>query len=218
MIAHFISKHRMKTSIKTLLFFLISSMTFGQEAIIEDKSVTKTFESKGLSKSQILSRAESYFTAEDNPDKNVIESMDTQKGQLKVTGETQVLYKNIGKDMYPKRSGMAEVLEAGFGYRMELQMKENTFDISYTVVDMKKEMYKKQDVFFDCVNFNEINQEDLQRYNKAMNKLLKANFVFKKRRELFMENSQYQFEEVSRFLLNEGELKIFSLQEAIGTD
>lgn len=205
----------MKTSIKTLLIFLISSMTFGQEAIIEDKSVTKTFEYEGLSKSQILSRAESYFSNEDNPDKNVIELIDTNNDLLRAAGQTQVLYKNIGKEMYPKRSGMAEVLEAPFGYRMELNIRDKAFDISYTVVDMKKEMYKKEDLFFDCVSFNEINKENLQRYNEAMNKFLKANFVFKKRRELFMENSQYQFEEVSRFLLNEGELKIFSLQEAI---
>ena len=83
---------------------------------------------------------------------------------------------------------------------------------------MKKEMYGREAIFFECVNFEEINKEEVEAYNKDMNKLLKANLVFKKRREIFMENSTSQFEEVSNFLLNAGEVKIFSINEAINND
>ena len=206
---------RMKTNKVMALIFLIASVTFAQEVQIDNKYISKSFPTGELSTSQIIGRAEAFFMADNNPDKNVVELIDTNQGQLQVTGETKVLYKNIGKELYPKRSGMAEVLESGFGYLMEIKINDKTFDISYKVVNMKKEMYGKEDLFYDCINFNEINQEDVERYNKAMNKLLKANLVFKKRRELFIENSKFQFEEVSSFLLNEGELKIFSLHEAI---
>ena len=113
---------------------------------------------------------------------------------------------------------MAEVLEARFGHIMEINVNEEDYDIMFSVVDMKEEMYKKQDVFFECINFKEINEEDLSEYNRAMDKLLKANLVFKKRREVFAENSRSQFEEVSSFLLNEGEVSIFSLNEVIASE
>jgi len=76
-------------------------------------------------------------------------------------------------------------------------------------------MYKKEELFYNCINFKGIDQEELDQYNKAMNKLLKANFVFKKRREIFIENSKSQFEEVNNYLLNEGEVTIYSINEAI---
>ena len=72
-----------------------------------------------------------------------------------------------------------------------------------------------EDLFFNCVNFESIEGEPLEEYNKAMDKLLKANLVFKKRREIFADNSKMQFEEVSTYLLNAGETSIFSLNEAI---
>jgi len=132
-----------------------------------------------------------------------------------VEGKTTVLYKNMGKDLYPKRSGMAEVLEADFGNRISIQTENDSYSISYEVIDMKQEMYKKEELFYNCINFKGIDKEELDQYNKAMNKLLKANFVFKKRREIFIENSKSQFEEVNNYLLNEGEVTIYSINEAI---
>lgn len=207
-----------KLSVIVLLVVMFSGSIYAQESIIGDKSVSKKFARNGLSKSIILSRAETWFLNEDNTNKNKVESIDIEKGLLKINGETKVLYKNIGKELYPKRSAMAEVLEARFGHIMEINVNEEDYDIMFSVVDMKEEMYKKQDVFFECINFKEINEEDLSEYNRAMDKLLKANLVFKKRREVFAENSRSQFEEVSSFLLNEGEVSIFSLNEVIASE
>lgn len=207
-----------KSSVIVLLVVMFSGSIYAQESIIGDKSVSKKFARNGLSKSIILSRAETWFLNEDNTNKNKVESIDIEKGLLKINGETKVLYKNIGKELYPKRSAMAEVLEARFGHIMEINVNEEDYDIMFSVVDMKEEMYKKQDVFFECINFKEINEEDLSEYNRAMDKLLKANLVFKKRREVFAENSRSQFEEVSSFLLNEGEVSIFSLNEVIASE
>ena len=39
---------------------------------------------------------------------------------------------------------------------------------------MKKEMYGREDIFFQCVNFEEINEDDLKVYNDNMNKLIKG--------------------------------------------
>jgi len=203
----------LKLSFIMLLF--LSGFLQGQNSQIGEKSVSKSFDLNGLSPALIFSRAESWFSDENNGGNNVIESSNTDNKELVVTGETKVLYKNIGKELYPKRSGMAEVLDANFGHIIEIKIEEDTYTITYSVTDMKKEMYGREEIFFQCVNFKEINESDLENYNDNMNKLLKANFVFKKRREIFMDNTKSQFEEVSNFLLSEGEVNIFSINEAI---
>lgn len=198
-----------------MMLLLLSGFLQGQNSQIGEKSVSKSFDLNGLSPALIFSRAESWFSNENNGGNNVIESSNTDNKELVVTGETKVLYKNIGKELYPKRSGMAEVLDANFGHIIEIKIEEDTYTITYSVTDMKKEMYGREEIFFQCVNFKEINENDLENYNDNMNKLLKANFVFKKRREIFMDNTKFQFEEVSNFLLSEGEVNIFSINEAI---
>lgn len=207
-----------KTTSFILFLLLFSSLIYAQKSIIEETSLSKQFEINELSKSVILTRAEAWFSNEENAEKNQIETLDKENGVIVINGITEVLYKNIGKELYPKRSGMAEVLEARFGHQMKVKVNEDQYEITYTVVDMKEEMYKKEELFFDCINFETINEEHLEAYNKAMNKLLKANLVFKKRREVFMENSRSQFEEVSAYLLREGETNIFSLNEAINPE
>ncbi|MGI9531525.1 DUF4468 domain-containing protein [Lutimonas sp.] len=198
-----------------LMILFFSGALMAQESQIAKKSVSKTYDLNGLKPSLIFSRAETWFTNEVNGENNVIESVDPESKELLVKGETKVLYKNIGKELYPKRSGMAEVLDAYFGHLIEIKVGEDSYTITYAVTDMRKEMYGKEDVFFDCINFIEVDKDALKNYNDDMNKLLKANLVFKKRRDIFLENSPAQFEEVNTFLLSEGETNIFSLNETV---
>lgn len=186
-----------------------------QKSQIEERSISKNYKTENIDPKLVLSGAEQWFNNEENSERFKIISFDKNKGEMIVEGSTTVLYKNMGKDLYPKRSGMAEVLEADFGNKIRIQAENDGYSIHYEVIDMKREMYKKEDLFYNCVNFKGIDQGDLDIYNKAMNKLLKANLVFKKRREIFMDNSKSQFEEVSNYLLNDGEVTIFSINEAI---
>lgn len=201
--------------ISMLMFFLFSFFIQAQESQIEEKSISKHYASENLESALVLSKAEQWFSREENSEQFEIVSLDQKKGEMLVEGSTKVLYKNMGKELYPKRSGMAEVLEASFGNMIRIQTETGGYTITYEVIDMKQEMYKMEDLFFNCVDFKSIDQENLKEYNKAMNKLLKANLVFKKRREIFTENSKSQFEEVSNYLLNAGEVTIFSIHEGI---
>ncbi|MGB5323112.1 hypothetical protein [Lutimonas sp.] len=204
--------------ISMLMFFLFSFFIQAQESQIEEKSISKHYASENLESALVLSRAEQWFGREENSEQFEIVSLDQKKGEMLVEGSTKVLYKNMGKELYPKRSGMAEVLEASFGNMIRIQTETGGYTITYEVIDMKQEMYKMEDLFFNCVDFKSIDQKNLKEYNKAMNKLLKANLVFKKRREIFTENSKSQFEEVNNYLLNAGEVTIFSIHEAIESE
>jgi len=207
-----------EVKIPLIVFLLTSIFCSAQQAQIEEKSILKNYESMNISSAKVLSKAENWFSNEENAGLYEIVMIDQEQGILIAEGSSKVLYKNIGKEMYPKRTGMAEVLEAVFGTRIAIQTSEEGFSIMYEVVDMKKEMYHKEALFYDCINFVEVNDVDVDAYNESMNKLLKANMVFKKRRDIFTENSRKQFEEVSSFLLNEGELILFSLHEAITSE
>lgn len=204
-----------KPKILIISFLLIFSLIQAQENIIGEKSISNHYKSDNLSSDMIIARAEKWFSDGDNSGQFEILGLDQNKGEIVVEGTTKVLYKNLGKDLYPKRSGMAEVLEANFGNKIRIQTEKGGYTITYEVTDMKKEMYKKEDLFFNCVNFKNIDRDKLNEYNKAMNKLLKANLVFKKRREIFIENSESQFKEVSSYLMNDGEVTIYSINEAI---
>ena len=174
--------------ISMLMFLLFSFFIQAQESQIEEKSISKRYESVNLEPALILSRAEQWFSSEENSEQFEIISLDQTKGEMLVEGSTKVLYKNMGKELYPKRSGMAEVLEASFGNKIKVQTENGGYSIMYEVIDMKQEMYKMEDLFYNCVDFESIDEENLKEYNKAMNKLLKANLVFKKRRDIFAEN------------------------------
>lgn len=207
-----------KLKISICMFLLFPFLIQAQESRIEEKAISKHYISENLESSLILSRAEQWFNSEENSEQYEIVSLDQNNGEMLVQGKTKVLYKNIGKELYPKRTGMAEVLEASFGNKITIQTENDGYSITYQVVDMKQEMYKMEDLFYDCVDFKSIDEEDLKQYNNAMNKLLKANLVFKKRRDVFAENSKSQFEEVSDYLLNAGEVTIYSIHEAIAAD
>ncbi len=201
--------------ISAIVFLLFSFLGQAQNSQIEEKSISKYYQSESIKSALVLSRAEQWFSNEENSEQFEIISLDQKKGEMLVEGSTKVLYKNMGKELYPKRSGMAEVLEASFGNKIKIQTDNGGYSITYEVIDMKQEMYKMEDLFFNCVNFKSIDEENLKQYNKAMNKLLKANLVFKKRRDIFADNSKSQFEEVSTYLLNTGEVTMYSIHEAI---
>lgn len=198
-----------------LLFVLFTGFTYAQNDLIEAKSITEVYELNGISKTDTFSRITNWFALEENAINDEIAVSNEKEGHIEVIGITKVLFKNIGTELYPKRSGMAEVLEAKFNYLITIDIVENQYMVNYTLVDMIKEMYGQEEPFFNCINFVEIDDEALEAYNKEMEKVFKRNFVFKKKREVFFENSRGQFEEVSSFVLNEAQVKMFNLNEAL---
>ena len=189
------------TSILILLFILTPSVE-AQEYLIEDKSATIVYEVPDRSKSDLYQSALYWFENEDSTSEYTIESSDPKEGTIRVSEINQVYYKNIGKLMYPKRSGMAEMLSGDFSYDIELVFEDGTYMVKYALTGMEKEMYGKDDLFYACIDFEEIDEEALAEYNKSMNKLLTMNAVFKKRRNIFKDNSRSQFEDASQNILH----------------
>jgi len=193
----------------------MTSFTYVQNDLVEAKSLTEVYEADGISKSEIFLRINNWFAKEENAVNNEITVADSKNGHIEVGGIVKVLFKNIGNDLYPKRSGMAEVLEAKFNYIMTIDIVENQYMVNYTLIDMIKEMYGQEETFFNCINFVEIDDKALEEYNKSMEKVFKRNFVFKKKREIFFDNSKAQFQEVSSFILNDAQVNMFALHEDI---
>lgn len=184
-----------------LLFVFVPSVE-SQEYLIEGKSATIVYEVPAKSKSELFQGALDWFEKEESTSEYTVESSDPTAGIIRVSEVNQVYYKNIGKLMYPKRSGMAEMLSGDFSYDIELVFEDGTYMVKYELKGMEKEMYGRDDLFYDCIDFEEIDEQALAEYNKSMNKLLTMNAVFKKRRDIFKDNSRSQFEDASQNVLN----------------
>ena len=193
----------------------MTSFTYAQNDLVEEKSLTEVYEADGISKSEIYLRINNWFAKEENAVNNEITVADSENGHIEVNGVVKVLFKNIGTDLYPKRSGMAEVLEAKFNYILTIDIVENQYMVNYTLIDMIKEMYGQEETFFNCINFVEIDDKALGEYNKSMEKVFKRNFVFKNKREIFFDNSKAQFQEVSTYILNDAQVNMFALHEEV---
>ena len=170
------------------IFFLLSIVAprlNAQEYLIEGKSATIVYEVPDRSKSDLHQAALHWFDNEDSTSKYVIESNDADAGTIRISEVNQVYYKNIGKLMYPNRSGMAEMLSGDFSYDIELAFEDGTYMVRYQLTGMEKEMYGRDDLFYACIDFEEIDEKALAEYNESMNKLLVMNAVFKKRRNIF---------------------------------
>lgn len=198
-----------------LLIIVFSEFAYAQNDLIEGKSITEVYESKGISQTDIFKRINNWFSLEENAANDRISLANEEEGHIEVEGITKVLFRNIGTELYPKRSGMAEVLEAKFNYLITIDIVENQYMVNYTLIDMIKEMYGQEEAFFNCINFVEIDEKALEEYNEAMEKVFKRNFVFKNKRQVFFDNSKSQFEEVSSYVLNEAQVKMFNLHEAL---
>ena len=79
--------------------------------------------------------------------------------------------------------------------RLELTefLSERQLDQFVTVVPLAQQLLDDSD---------EGDEQALAEYNKSMNKLLTMNAVFKKRRNIFKDNSKAQFEDASQNILN----------------
>ncbi len=183
------------------LFFFVS-FAHSQEYLIEGKTATIVYEVPGKTKAELHQSALKWFENEDSTSEYTIQSSDADAGIIRVSEINQVYYKNIGKLMYPKRSGMADMLSGDFSYDIELVFENGTYMVKYELTGMEKEMYGRDDLFYACIDFEEIDEDALAEYNKSMNKLLTMNAVFKKRRNIFQENSKSQFEDASQNVLN----------------
>ncbi len=183
------------------LFFFVS-FAHSQEYLIEGKTATIVYEVPGKTKAELYQSALKWFENEESTSEYTIQSSDAEAGNIRVSEINQVYYKNIGKLMYPKRSGMADMLSGDFSYDIELVFEDGTYMVKYELTGMEKEMYGRDDLFYACIDFEEIDEDALAEYNKSMNKLLTMNAVFKKRRNIFQENSKSQFEDASQNVLN----------------
>jgi hypothetical protein len=184
-----------------LLFILVPSVN-AQEYLIESKSATIVYEVPDKTKSDLYQGALNWFEKEESTSEYSLESSDPNAGIIRVSEVNQVYYKNIGKLMYPKRTGMAEMLSGDFSYDIELVFEDGTYMVKYVLTGMEKEMYGRDDLFYACIDFEEIDEDALAEYNESMNKLLTMNAVFKKRRNIFKDNSRSQFEDASQNVLN----------------
>lgn len=183
-----------------MLFTSLCNLSVAQEYAIEERTVTGIFPAGGRSADEITDLANAWILRQENNTSLNVASIEQRQGRIRVTGVNEAIYRNLGRIMYPNRSAMAEMLTGKFGYQMEIFPQDNAYTVVYSIVDMQEEHYGFDELFYECINFNELDPDAIASYNKSMERFLKGNVVFKKRRQLFAENSPNQFREASDHL------------------
>jgi hypothetical protein len=204
--------------VTTFLLFISTIFSLSaQEYLIESKSATIVYQVPDRTKEQMYKDALDWFRDEERTSQYTLVSSDPAAGTISVDEVSQVFYKNIGKLMYPQRSGMAEMLSADFSFHIKLVFEDGTYMVRYELTGMAKEMYGRDELFYECIDFEEIDDRALKAYNKSMDKLLKMNVVLKKRRTIFKDNSRSQFEDASQNVLNSMTANMGSLYSYLKT-
>lgn len=194
---------------------MLSLSIQAQSFYVEDKSVTGVYEAKNKNKSEIYKAIKNQLISESDNEDLEFEILDQEKGLIVAKGSSVVPYRNLGKILYPKRGQMAELLDAEFKHRIEIRIEDQMYMIKYDVTEMSHEIYNQEELFYNCVNFEELKSAELEKYNSSMEKFLKLNFVFKNKRERFLENSSAQFQDVSETLRNNAEVTLNKLSKGV---
>lgn len=205
----------MKTITILIVCLMLSLSIQAQSFYVEDKSVTGVYEAKNKNKSEIYKAIKNQLISESDNEDLEFEILDQEKGLIVAKGSSVVPYRNLGKILYPKRGQMAELLDAEFKHRIEIRIEDQMYMIKYDVTEMSHEIYNQEELFYNCVNFEELKSAELEKYNSSMEKFLKLNFVFKNKRERFLENSSAQFQDVSETLRNNAEVTLNKLSKGV---
>lgn len=206
---------KMKTITMLVCGLMLSLSLQAQSFYIEDKSVTGVYEAGNRSKTEIYEAILNQLDQETDSENLEFEILDREKGLIVASGKSVIPYRNLGKILYPNRSQMAELLDAEFGHKIEIRIEDQMYLIKYYVTEMTHEIYNQEELFYNCVNFEELEPAELEKYNDSMDKFLKLNFVFKNKRQKFLKNSSSQFQDVSETLRNNAEVTLRKLSEGV---
>jgi hypothetical protein len=191
----------MKKIISIMLF--ITTITNAQEYKLEEKTVTGIFEVKDKTKAEIFASINKWISINYNSAKNVIQMNDLESGTIIIKGINEVSYKNSMKEIYPNNKYIQEYVSTKFNHLIEINIKDNKFRIIYKITDIASEDAGYNNLIFNCISFNGLNDTAINEYNEKMEILLKQGLIGKEKREKFKSLTKPTFQELSESIIND---------------
>lgn len=188
-----------------LTMTLTSFKSYSQKFEYEEKAITGIYEAEGKTKLEIFSSINKWIALNYNSAKNVVQLNDKESGTIIVKGINKALYKNVIKEMYPKKKYIQEYNTVKFNHTIEINIKDNKYRIIYHLTDIITpaplagyNLEQQYSIVFDMIDFTELKQGKIDAYNEYIDKIWKKALIGKKKRAKFKELTKPTFEELNK--------------------
>jgi hypothetical protein len=200
--------------ITLLLFTFISintSLSYGQEFEMEEKTITGVYEMKSKTKSELFSSINKWISINYNSAKNVIQMNDKEAGTIIIKGINEVKYKNLFKTIYPKNKYILDYTTTKFNHLIEINVKDSRYRVVYRITDIAGE----ENLLFNCIGFDGNNDKAISEYSQIWDDNLKKGMIGKKKRGKFKLIIKPMFDELNNGLIDEIKLTMKSIEQSI---
>lgn len=196
-----------------ILVLIFPAISFSQNFIIDNHSVTGVFEAKGKTKSELFSALNRWITLHYKSANSVIQLNDPESGTIIVKGVNSVVYTNADKILYPNNKNISSTSESFFNHTLEINIKDDRFRIIFTVIDVVQESYPElKSAYFNSLNFINLNDSAIGVYNKSVEYYLKKGMVGKEKRGKYLAASKPMFADICSTLVSNIKIFISSTQ------
>jgi len=202
-----------------LLMLLITTITNAQEYKLGEKTITGVFEVKGKTKAEIFSLINKWVSVNYKSAKNVLQMNDLESGTIIIKGINETVYKNLLKEMWPRAKYLKKYSKIEFNHLIEINIKDNRFRIIFKIIDIATEDdgWLNKNLMFKCINFNGINDTNINEYIEYMEGRMKKWLINKKKRKNVASSTKPMFEELSNSLINYIKFYMQSIEKSITT-
>jgi hypothetical protein len=184
-----------------------------QSFVTEEKTITGTFDAKERNKSELYASINKWISINYNSAINVIQLNDLESGIIIVKGINELEYNNTTKQIYPKMKDMPELLKVRFNHLIEFNIKDNKFRIIYKIIGLNSEEY--DNLFFNCINLDTIDNNAIQKYNLANEELLRKGGIGKEKRDALLNLSVPMFQDINTKLSDNMKNTMLSIEKSI---
>ena len=203
---------------KCILFLLIATCNIitSQEYTYKEKSITGIFTLEGENKNSIYSKLNKWISLNYNSSKNVIQLNDKEAGNIIIKGVNTARYKNALKEIYPKNKYIKEFESLDFNHVIEIGIKDGKFRMIFTLTNIVSSTNQfsqgvTKDLVFSVVSLDGQNSEALNKYNFYLDDLWKKSMIGKKKRELYLKNTEPVFSELNKGVIQDIEKTMMSM-------
>jgi hypothetical protein len=198
-----------------IIMVMTSSISFGQDYELEEKTVIGIFEIEGKNKSELFSSINKWISINYNSAQSVIQMNDKEAGTIIIKGINEVVYKNTMKSLYPKNKYIPEYSTTKFNHLIEINIKDNRYRVVYKITDIADKDLGVNNILLKCINFNGKNEQAILEYSKIFDENIKKGAIGKKKREQFMSSIKPMFEELNNNILIDIKSTIKSIEKSV---
>lgn len=187
-------------NILSIAFLLMYCISNAQEFRTEKNAIIGNFEFENKNKSELFTSLNNWISLNYDMSKDV-QMNDLESGKIIISGMNEISYRSLAKALYPNKKGIRAFDPLKFNHIIEIDVKDNSYEIIYKIIDLATENVGKDNLFFKCIDLNRTNEIAIRKYNEQNTLFLTEALVKKKKIAEYSALARPMFEEINSTLL-----------------